>query len=87
MRQIIQPLHVFHAAPTSDATYRDSHRTADERGRKRCISCERYVRWPGLLRFGLQRLTAPSVFESAVSSSWSWSATAVRRTGFFPSSH
>ena len=87
MRQIIQPRHVFHAASTTNATYRDSHRTADERGRKRCISCERYARWPALLLFGLQRLTAPSVFESAVSSSLSWSATAVRHTGFFPSSH
>jgi hypothetical protein len=87
MRQIIQPRHVFHAAPTTNATYRDSHRTADERGRKPCISRERCTGWPALLQFGLQRLTAPSVFESAVSSSWSWSSTAVRRTGFFPSSH
>lgn len=87
MRQIIQPRHVFRAASKSNATVRDSHRTADERGRKRCISRERCARWPALLRFGLQRLTAPSVFESAVSSSWSWSATAVRRLGFFPSSH
>lgn len=68
MRQIMQPRSIFRAASTSAALYRYAHRATDGHDRKECNARHRSTSWRELCLLVLQRLTAPSVFESAKSS-------------------